>query len=190
MLARKAVTLVACLGIALVGSAVTGVAVAPPRSAPGGSLAVGDVTTGIPATLHSKESGKTADLWILADEDPDRAGLGSVTALHVHGCSVHGSHGSIDFTTGGPSYSGERPEVECGTAGPMPVAIDGCTATIEFHGFAHVDLPIAYLGPATTDLVFKKTATGGVVAFTIFTPKGPIKFDGDVTGPISMDTCL
>ena len=69
--------------------------------------------------------------------------------------------------------------------------MDGCTLTVEMHGFSHSDYPsIIYSGPNTIQLTFRKTAADrGKFDITLYTPMGPIRRSGEVIGEVEMDTC-
>ncbi len=146
-------------------------------------------------TFIDSATGQEYSIFAVAGESEETAGVGNVT-LQLGGtasvCSVHG--GGIDI---GPeledgNYAGNFPltEVQCGTAFGMAVSIEGCTVKTEMHGFSHSDYPLTtYLGSSTIDFNFKKTAAGGKVDITIYTPKKPIKLSGTVSGPVTLNTC-
>ncbi len=152
---------------------------------PGGNLEVDgqfvDSATGTPYTFR-----------LLASEDPVEAGFGEVTLLlegNPNVCSASGPDPVIGNTP--------LVDIECGTAGAMAVAVDGCFADIEFHGFVHSDHPnTTYMGMTTVDLNFRQVERGGrfepdagVIDITIRTPKGMIRLHGSVLGSVVMDTC-
>jgi hypothetical protein len=106
-------------------------------------------------------------------------------------CSVHGPGAFVDFA----SESGNSPmqDMQCGRAFGMDVALDGCSANLEYHGFVHSDRSSRiYFGSMTADVVFRKTGDNtGTMRLTIFTPKAPMLFRGTVQSPtpIVMTTC-
>jgi hypothetical protein len=164
----------------------------------------GVVKVGQPGGFLSLQSGTFVDsagqeyeLLMLAGEGEEIPGAGNFT-LQVLGpsisiCSTQG--GSVDIGSPLPdgNYSGNSPltEIQCGTAFGQIVSIDGCTAKTEFHGYSHSDYPLTtYSGSNTVALTFrKKSASSGQITITVYTPKGPIKLSGTVSGPITMDTC-
>ena len=83
-------------------------------------------------------------------------------------------------------------DIECGTAFDMAVAIDGCQADIEFHGYVHSDYPfVTYMGMMTTDIKIK-TGTDpedNEIEIKVYTPKEEIELEGNFSGYIEMDTC-
>lgn len=162
------------------------------QSTPGGNLEVGvpdgaefvDANTGTPYTFR-----------LLASEDPGEAGFGEVTLLlegNPNVCSASGPDPVIDFGRRGPRGNTPLDDIECGTAGAMAVAVDGCVADIEFHGFVHSDHPnTTYMGMTTVDLRFRNGVEPdtGVIDITIHTPKDMISLRGSVMGSVVMDTC-
>lgn len=161
----------------------------PPRAMPGGDLAIGAPTGSGDATL-TDAAGRTYDFGLEAHEHGAVAGMGDV-AIAVGGnaislCSIHGSGAGIDWSTG----VGPIPSFECGMAGGMSVAIDGCVADVSLHGFVHADHSrVTYLGTMTLDLHLVKGASGTSVEMIVHTPKAPMKLQGVLTGPIVMGTC-
>jgi hypothetical protein len=71
------------------------------------------------------------------------------------------------------------------------VAVDGCVATVEFHGFSHSDWPlVTYLGSNTADVRLQKlSGTSAKMDVTIYTPKAPIVLTGKLVGSVGFDTC-
>jgi hypothetical protein len=127
----------------------------------------------------------------------DTTGLGQSTVQllgpSISVCSTHGPTADIGTSEDGENFSGIAPmqDIYCGTAYGMAVSIDGCTAKTELHGYSHSDYTrIAYMGQNTVELTFQKTsASGGKATLKIYTPKGIIKLDGNVSGDVQMDTC-
>lgn len=148
-------------------------------------------------TFVDSASGQEFGLTMLAGEGEESAGAGNFT-LQVLGpgvsvCSTHGGGVDIGTQAEDGNYYGIVPmtEIECGTSFGMAVSIDGCTATTELHGYSHSDYPFTiYSGSNTVELKFRKTsAMTGNVSIKVYTPKGPIKLAGNVTGSMTMDTC-
>lgn len=84
---------------------------------------------------------------------------------------------------GGPAQLGQPvPTANCGNAGGQAVRIDRCAATISAHGWTHADDPhTTYVGSATIDISFKRTAGGGgdgELTITVHTPKRQIQLKG------------
>jgi hypothetical protein len=162
------------------------------KAKPGGFLSVRDGTLRDPAT------GQEYTFDLIARESEDSVGSGQVTLL-INGpgislCSAHGPGAEIDFSPGGEDFSGNNPlqEIQCGTAYGMTVSVDACAANVELHGYSHSDHPfISYMGPMTLDLAFRKSArpNSGTVMLKLYTVKGQIKLNGNLTAPIEMDTC-
>jgi hypothetical protein len=106
-------------------------------------------------------------------------------------CSANGPFTELDFNTG----IGNNPllGITCGTAGGMPVAIKGCKARLEFHGYAHIHNPkVTYMGMTTIELLFKKSPGigKGKIQFKVYTPKNKVIFKGvinDVDGVSNID---
>ena len=150
-----------------------------------------------PGTFIDFVTGQEYSLTMLAGEGNEIAGAGNFT-LQVSGpgisiCSTHGGDADIGPQLEDGNYAGNFPltEIQCGTSYGMAVSIDGCTAKTELHGYSHSDYPLTiYTGSNTVELTFKKTSHNtGQVSIKVFTPKGPIKLAGDVSGPIIMSTC-
>ncbi len=166
------------------------------QPAPGGTLEVG-APPGAPAEFMDKKTGTTYVFRLIANEDTVTAGVGDVTLLlegNPRACSARGPDPFIDFGAGGPDFGGNTPlpDIECGTAFVMAVAVDGCIADIELHGFVHSDHPnVTYMGMMTLDLRFHKGVGGdaGIIDVTIHTPKGITELHGSVMGTVVMDTC-
>lgn len=177
------------------------IASGPPAPAPqpGGHLSIPKVF------VHDSASGSQYEVAFFATEDSDKAGQGKTT-LWIGGpglstCSTHGGSVEIDWTAGFPTedWTGNYPltEIQCGTAYGMRVAVDGCEARIELHGYSHSDYPlITYTGSMTADVSFRKgdQPDTGEMTIKIFTPKGPLKISGPITladpdAHIQMDTC-
>ena len=159
---------------------------------PGGTL------SSLSAQLVDNRSGNTFDLDIVARESDEVAGAGLV-ALSVQGpsislCSAHGPAGEIDFSPGGEDLAGNSPlgDIQCGTAYGMAVAVDGCTADIQLHGYVHADYPFTtYMGMMTLDLQFRKSVgpEDALLDLTIHTPKESVRLSGTLIGDVTMDTC-
>ena len=182
-------------GIAL-GFALTSIAGPSAKPTPGGTITVSDPLAPS-AVLTDNNTGTAYNLGLIASEDPIKTGIGTV-ALLLQGpslsiCSSHGPPASI--SGGDPSFFfGNKPlsEIECGTAFGMAVAVDGCAANAQFHGYVHSDHPnVNYFGTMTLDLRVQKDAgaSDGMVDITVHTPKNNINLRGSVTGPVVMDTC-
>ena len=167
---------------------------------PGGSLYMPKVF------VHDGATGEQYEVALITNEDTDKAGQGKAT-LWIAGpglglCSTHGGSYQINWDPAGfetNDFSGDYPlpQIQCGTAYGMHVAIDACTAKVELHGFLHSDYPlVTYTGSITADVSFQKGAAPdtGDLAIKIFTPKAPIKLSGPITladpdAHIQMDTC-
>lgn len=148
-------------------------------------------------TFTDPTTGDEYGLTVIAREADDAAGVGKFT-LQLLGpgisvCSTHGGGVDIGLSENGEDFAGNYPlqEIQCGTAYSMAVSVDGCTAKTELHGYSHSDYPlIIYTGSNTVELTLRKTAAeSSKVSLKVFTPKGPIKLSGDVSGPVEMDTC-
>jgi hypothetical protein len=165
----------------------------------------GIVLSGKPGGFLSMPGGNFIDstsgtqylLLFISRESSDAAGVGQATVQllgpGISVCSTHGPGADIGTSTDGENFAGNNPlpDIQCGTSYGMAVSIDGCTAKTELHGYSHSDYPlIAYMGQNTVELTFQKTSSsGGKVTMKIYTPKGPIKLDGNVSGDVQMDTC-
>jgi len=96
-------------------------------------------------------------------------------------CSAHGPRPMINFGTGG----GNQPltGIQCGTAFGMPVSFDGCSASMEIHGYGHFHHPmVTYMGMVTAELTFhKRQGEGeGTVKIEVHTPKNTIILNGKI----------
>jgi len=164
----------------------------------------GVVANGTPGGFLSLQSapfidsatGQEYSLTVIAGESEENAGVGNVTLQllgpSLSACSVHGAGVDIGPELEDGNYAGNLPltETQCGTAFGMAVSIDGCTAKTEMHGFSHSDYPLfTYLGSTTIELTLRKSGADGKVNLKVYTPKGPIKLDGKVSGPFTMNTC-
>jgi hypothetical protein len=150
-----------------------------------------------PGNFVDSRTGQTYELTMLGAEGTEAAGAGNFT-LQVLGpgisiCSTHGGGADIGLMLEDGSYAGNYPltEIQCGDSYGMAVSIDGCTAKTELHGYSHSDYPLTiYSGTNTVELTFRKTgASSGHINIKVYTPKGPIKLSGNVSGPIIMSTC-
>ena len=164
----------------------------------------GVVVSGTPGGFLSMPSGTFIDsttgqeytLTVVSGESEENAGGGNVT-LQLLGpslsvCSAHGGGVDIGAEMEDGNFAGNYPltELQCGTAFGMAVAIDSCTAKTEMHGYSHSDYPLfTYMGSTTIEFSFRKSGDGGKVNLKIYTPKGPIKLDGNFSGPVTMNTC-
>jgi hypothetical protein len=150
-----------------------------------------------PGTFVDSASGVEYGLFLTGRESDDTAGLGQVTIQllgpSVSLCSAHGGSVDIGDSTDGENFSGNSPlqEIQCGTAYSQAVSIEGCTAKAELHGYSHSDFPLyIYSGSNTVELTYRKTsASSGQLNLKVYTPKGPIKLSGTVSGEVVMDTC-
>jgi len=177
--------LAAGLSLALIAGAMTvfaSVGSADP-STPGGSLAWS-------ATVTDNSSGTTYNFSLNANENATIAGNGGV-ALQLGGpaLSLCTAHATAPLTIGSFPYQ----NVQCGGAGGQSVAIDGCVATIQAHGFVHSDDPNSnVLDGMTVALRFQKTGPASAnFDATISTVAKKIDIHGKATsgGPIFMSTC-
>jgi hypothetical protein len=106
-------------------------------------------------------------------------------------CSANGPEAILDFDT--DIGNNPLPGITCGTAGMMPVAIKGCKARLEFHGYAHIHNPkVTYMGMTTIELIFKKKSGigKGKIQIKVHTPKSKVLFKGtinDVDGVSNID---
>ena len=146
---------------------------------PGASLDVAGTFTDI-------DTGNVYNLDFEANEI--NVGVGH-TFLHLDGpalsvCGVHGP--AADPSTF--SFN----DIQCGNANRMSVAINGCTAKVELHGYSHSDHPfVTYIGSTTIDLTVRKRKKESrwFIKISIFTPKKKIELRGIVDGLISMSSC-
>lgn len=171
------------LAVAVIAGSV-GFAHTPAPSVPGGSISV----TG--ATLTDRRTGNEYLFDLVAEEDDVEGGFGRVTTLWVRGPSLSlcSAHGSPAGDAGFPLL-----DIECGFAEWQAVAINGCVAEIELHGYSHSDYPfVTYMGMMTLDLrlVIGEGPGDGRVQVTVHTPKEKIKLGGMLDGAtIDMPTC-
>lgn len=156
------------------------------------STAGGVLEVGPGATVIDANTGFTYTFGLRANEN--QAGNGDVV-LGLQGpalslCTVHGSGAFVDFTDVG-NEAGETPTYQCGRAFGQSVAVDGCVARIEAHGYSHSDNPLLnYLGTMTVDARFQKTGpTTGTLDVTVWTPKAKVEVHGKATGPVVMSSC-
>jgi hypothetical protein len=171
---RKHLTVVLCLSVLAIA--------APSATAGSGAqLAIGKFDA--PIAVKDTASGKTYNLFIEAREGTS-AGNGDTTLLisdsPANLCSVHGpspeslAGTAFDYGSGNEDYA-----FECGTSFGETVAINGCKATIQTHGFVHQDNPLSnFLGMTTIDVALTKT--GGIykVSIKYWTPNGVRKIAG------------
>lgn len=127
--------------------------------------------------LVDNDSGFTYPFTITAVQNSGNGG--GDTNINIQGftraCSVHG--GGAD--EGNFPYQG----VQCGTAFGNGVAISGCVADLEAHGFTHSDHPnVSYMGSTTIDVRYQKSRGGDQMKVTIHTPKEKIQLIGKVMG--------
>lgn len=161
-------------------------------STPGGTL------VWMPATVTDKSTGTTYTFRLRANEDTTTAGRGSV-AMDLGGpalslCTVHVTGPlTVDFSTAPETGSFPYQNVQCGRAGGQSVAIDGCLATIQAHGFVHSDDPNSnVLDGMTIAVRFQKTGPSSAnVDATIATVAKKVDVHGKATSgaPILMPTC-
>jgi len=165
---------------------------ARPASTPGGFLSTRS------AQLTDARTGNAYSFDLVAREDAEAAGVGLSTLLVVGPslslCSASGPEPEIDFSLDGEEFPGNAPlpEIRCGTASGMAVVIDGCTATIDLHGYVHSDYPlVTYMGMMSLDLSLHKEAgpADAQVEITVHTPKEDIRLRGNLDGQVDMDTC-
>jgi hypothetical protein len=160
-------------------------------STPGGALAAF-------ATVTDGNSGTTYSFGLRANEDATTAGKGSVVlglggpALSL--CTVHVTGPlTVDFSTTPETGSFPYQNVQCGRAFGQAVAIDGCLATIQAHGFVHSDDPNSnVLDGMTVAVRFQKTGPASAnFDATISTVAKKVDVHGKATsgGPIFMPTC-
>jgi hypothetical protein len=177
--------LAAGLSVALMAGAMTlfaSVSSADP-STPGGAL-------GWAATVTDNSSGTTYGFSINANENATTAGKGGVD-LELGGPSLSlcTAHATAPLTSGSFPYQ----NVQCGGAGNQSVAIDGCIATIQAHGFVHSDDPNSNVIDGMTVAVrLQKTGTSSAnFDATISTVAKKIEVHGKATSaaPIFMSTC-
>jgi hypothetical protein len=184
------------LTVCLSGALILGAIMTTPQKAWGDqSLEI------LPGQFTDKKTGTTFNIRLVAEEndatpntvtllmgvDTDAADINIL-------CSVHGPRPMVTFGTGNGNFPLQG--VQCGTAGGMPVAIDGCRVKLEFHGYAHVHHPKAtYLGMMTTEIDFRKEpgASEGKIKMKVYTPKKKLVFEGNVVGAtttsIVMNSC-
>lgn len=159
-----------------------------PKGESGGFISIPSMTFIDPA------SGREFNLTLIGREYD--AGTGQVT-LQLLGpgfsaCSTHGGGVDIGTSEDGENFGGNMPlnEIQCGTAYGMAVAIDGCDAKTEMHGYIHSDYPFStYTGSVTIEANIHKTASGGQVNLKVYTPRGPVKLQGSLNGDFTLDTC-
>ena len=103
---------------------------------------------------------------------------------HIRTCSTHGSEleEAMGFTL---------TNIQCGLANDIKVAINGCRATVETHGYVHSDFPFTtYSGSSTIEINFsRRGVTNWVVDITLYTPKESIKLRGTLNGNVVVSTC-
>ena len=116
-------------------------------STPGGFLSTPS------AQLTDARPGNAYSFDLVARERAEAPGVGQSTLLVVGPslslCSASGPQAEIDYSLDGEEFPGNAPlaEIRCGTASGMAVAIDGCTASIDLHGYVHSDYPlVTYVG--------------------------------------------
>ena len=102
----------------------------------------------------------------------------------IRTCSTHGSEleEEMGFTL---------TNIQCGLANDIKVAINGCRATVETHGYVHSDFPFTtYSGSSTIEINFsRRGVTNWVVDITLYTPKESIKLRGTLNGNVFVSTC-
>lgn len=151
------------------------------QASPGDQLAIGKFNEPVPFT--DAATGKTYKLFFEAREGSD-AGSGDTTLLisdsPANLCSVHGpspealAGTAFDYGSGTDDYA-----FECGTAYGESVAINGCKATMQAHGFVHQDHPLSnFLGNTTIDVAVTKSNAAYKVSIKYWTPKGLRKIGG------------
>lgn len=121
----------------------------------------------------------------------DRSVLMGLGGGAISLCSIHGPSAEVDMVTENGNFPLQG--MQCGRAFGMDIALDGCSARLEYHGFVHSDRSTRiYFGPMTADITFQKTGSNtGNMKLTVFTPKAPIVLQGQVQSPtpIVMTTC-
>jgi hypothetical protein len=163
------------------------------------SLDAEQITPGQKDAADPGEDGEIADaagegnVLLLANAGRKFTDLPSVLPTTPSACSVTGP--MVDTSHAGDTEMSNNPffdpgaansQVRCGRAFGQSISISGCNASIELHGYVHLDHPfIVFLGTTTIDISFTKTGSStGTVQATVFTPKGPVTLRGTVNGPI------
>jgi hypothetical protein len=199
----KLVRIAVAVGVLVIVGALMMVPHAPAsaQTPSGPSLFIGN-QPGLPAQFTDLSTGQIYQFRLVASEYAPNAGAGNVTLVLAQQpnqptlgiCSTHGPEPDInrDFDSSNnfeaPNASAPLSGIQCGTAGGMSVALNGCVADIELHGFIHSDHPrVTYIGMMTLDLHFDKTI--GEIDLTAYTPKEAIKLKGNATGAVAMSTC-
>lgn len=147
----------------------------------GAQLAIGKFDT--PIAIKDAASGTTYNIFIEAREGAS-AGSGDTTLLisdsPANLCSVHGpSPASLSGTAFQYASGNEDYAFECGTAYGQSIAINGCNATIQAHGFVHQDKPLSnFLGMTTINVALTKSAGTYKVNINYWTPGGVRKIAG------------
>ncbi|MFO1133031.1 MAG: hypothetical protein U1E16_13590 [Hyphomicrobiales bacterium] len=147
----------------------------------GAQLAIGKFDA--PVAVKDTATGRTYNLFIEAREG-ESAGNGDTTLLvsdsPANLCSVHGpspeslAGTAFDYGSGNEDYA-----FECGTSYGETVAINGCKAVIQAHGFVHQDNPLSnYLGMTTIDVALTKSAGVYKIIIKYWTPAGVRKIAG------------
>ena len=143
----------------------------------------------VDGTFTDVQTGFNITLIFSANEDVG-TDVGGTTIVqselpepHIRTCSTHGSElgdGVFPLTT-----------IQCGLANDIKVAINGCRATVETHGYVHSDFPFTtYSGSSTIEIDFSRRGlTNWVVEITLYTPKESIKLRGTLNGNVVVSTC-
>jgi hypothetical protein len=145
---------------------------------------------GVNGTFTDVRTGFDFSLIFSANEDVG-TDIGGTTILlfnppdpNIRTCSTHGS--GLGGGVGFPLTT-----IQCGLSGDIKVAINGCRATVETHGYVHSDFPFTtYSGSSTIEIDFSRRGlTNWVVEITLYTPKESIKLRGTLNGNVVVSTC-
>ncbi len=144
----------------------------------------------VDGTFTDVQTGFNITLIFSANEDVD-TDVGGTTIVqselpepHIRTCSTHGSE--LGDGVGFPLTT-----IQCGLANDIKVAINGCRATVETHGYVHSDFPFTtYSGSSTIEInLSRRGVTNWIVDITLYTPKESIKLRGTLNGSVVVSTC-
>lgn len=191
-------TISLCIGLGVSFAAI------PVLADPGDGLAVRMSTpTTVGGSTHpwasfvDEGNGRTYHFNLRTSEENDSSGRAylllrgpSISVCTTHGGSADTWRAPIDPNNPGDvTFDGTSPltEISCGTAFGQAVAIKGCVAKYEAHGFVHADYkqPVVYAGMTTIAVRYEKKSRGpDEIQVTLYTPKDKIKLSGKVTADV------
>ncbi|GEM_PF-3281285 len=155
------------------------------------------------ASFVDEGNGRTYHFTLRTSEENNSAGRAylllrgpSISVCTTHGGSTEAWRAPIDPNNPNDvTFNGNSPltEISCGTAFGQSVAIKGCVANYEAHGFVHADRlqPVVYAGMTTIDVRYQKNSRSpDEIQITLYTPKDKIKLSGKVTADtVTMPSC-